>query len=119
MKNKTRILAIILVLILIPVLLSCSQQKPQETVYTVSVYKVYTDSSMALGYLANKLNMDKNILIRKILEGETKLDPNKVFEIDTYTAKEIITFSDTSIRFIDNTGKEQFISADYIEVIAQ
>ena len=37
----------------------------------------------------------------------------------TYKAKEVISFNETSVRFIDDTGKEQFISADKIEVMQQ
>lgn len=36
--------------------------------------------------------------------------------IDTFYAKEVISYSETSIRFIDWNGNEKFISADHIEV---
>ena len=41
----------------------------------------------------------------------------KKYEVDkTYYAKEIISYTDTSARFIDKEGNEQFISGNKIEI---
>ena len=74
------------------------------------IIKVYTVDWATVNLLKSVLKSDS---VKAVLEDTFVKNHT---QIDTYTAKEIISYTETSIRFIDNAGKEQFISADYIEV---
>jgi hypothetical protein len=52
-------------------------------------------------------NPDRSKTTRKIYD---------LLNLKIYYAKEVKDYSETSVRFIDNMGKEQFISADYITI---
>ena len=102
--KKIIIILVALTLILSLITIACSQ-KQQGKSYVITTYKITL--------YADQPEFGKSEFGKKYLSGTSTKTP-----IHTYYAKKIIDYSDTSARFIDNTGKEQFISADYIEVKA-
>lgn len=92
-----KLLAILAILILVSfATLSCSGAKYEIRVYKIPTYLEYY-----------KEGRTKDYLIKEYLQGR---------EFKTYKAKEIIDFDNTSVRFIDEDGEEQFMSADKVEV---
>ena len=86
----------IFILILIP---GCSKS------YAIKVYTINWEK-------VNLITNESDTYLRDYLIKENT-------HIRFYKAKEVISFNETSVRFIDDTGKEQFISADKIEVMQQ
>lgn len=92
MKKLYIILIIFLIVLL---LLGCAGGKN----YKVTVYREKEEFK----YLSEKA--------QKVLEDSYKY---KIYK--SCYAKEIISYTDTSVRFIDSEGREQFLSGDKIEV---
>ena len=125
--NKV-LIVIVLTLILAFTLMACSQNTTQDTVNTARQEKLYQIKvySCPFKYVPdfNKQAERENVtvlqLIKFVIENQDRNEITKniynILSIDIYYAKEIKDFSETTVRFIDYTGKEQFISADYIEV---
>ncbi|GAH10701.1 unnamed protein product [marine sediment metagenome] len=109
MKKALMIIAIMLMFLVVFLTPGCIKQITSETEaksYTITVYTIDWDRiKPAVSYFESKgyYGMEN-----ELIKNNTRMD--------TYTAKEVISYSETSIRFIDNTGKEKFISADYIKV---
>jgi len=93
--------------------IACTKQAEttEAKTYIVKTYTVDWD----------KVNLIKSAITGSELVKQYAEDMfvKKYTEINTYYAKEIISFAETSIRFIDYSGKEIFISADFIETTQQ
>lgn len=93
----TAIALLIFILILAP---GCIKQKSYDI-------KVYTVNWKMVNLLESEEGPVRDLFIKQNTS------------VRTYKAKKVISFDETSVRFIDDTGKEQFISADKIEVVPQ
>ncbi|MHB1334783.1 MAG: hypothetical protein ACYCXQ_02330 [Candidatus Humimicrobiaceae bacterium] len=114
--------------------MSCSQKISQKTIqdvvkstqlerqYKIKTYIWIPEVLYRIDEIAEAENMTTLQLIKFVVENpDRSIFTQNIYSylsLNTYYAKQIINYSDTDIRFIDNAGKEQFISADYIEVIA-
>ena len=125
MKKPLLFILIIVVLATSLTVTTCSKSIPQETVKTtqqeklfnIKVYNMTLAGNIIIGKLAEELSVTANSVLEMVITGSLNLDINKICEVSYYTAKEIVEFNEKNIRFIDSTSnKEQFISADYIEV---
>jgi hypothetical protein len=132
MKKALMTIVIVLTLILVFGLIACSQKTsyktPQdktettqkEKQYEIKIYSCEPKLLVGIAQLAKAENMTTSQLIKLIVENpDINETTRKIYDhisLKIYYAKEVKDFSDTSARFIDNTGKEQFISADYITI---
>jgi hypothetical protein len=107
-------------------LLSCTinenaEIEPIEKQYEITTYSLGLEGKLALMQAFNDVNEDTiDSLIKEIAIGKLNNDnANKIknkMDINSYNAKEIISFTEKSVRFIDNSNKEIFITSDYLEV---
>lgn len=105
--TKLILISIVLMLLILFLTISCAKETIEIKSYIIRVYTVDWARVNVIQSLApNEL--------AKALTEDTVIKENT--QIYTYWAKEIESYTETSIRFIDNSGKEHFISADYIEV---
>ncbi|MHB8276156.1 MAG: hypothetical protein ACYDIA_00675 [Candidatus Humimicrobiaceae bacterium] len=132
MKKALMIVAIVLTIILALWLIACSQKTSQKTTqdtikttqkekqYEIKIYSCEPKFLAGIGVLAKEGNMTTVQLIKLVVENpDRSKTTRKIYDLlnlKIYYAKEVKDFSDTNARFIDNTGKEQFISADYITI---
>lgn len=116
MKNLKKISKIVFILIIILASLlfihGCTKTYTiMATSSGVSDYRLKeAEESLAL---AKFLNSKTLIFLAEKEIAEIESTPDK---IETYKARKIIDYSNTSVRFIDENGNEQFISADKIEI---
>ena len=89
------ILLILVMFLIIILIFGCSEEKT----YEIIIYKSYI-----------------NYEIYEHFNKEGKLDLTYLGADKIYYAKEIISYTDNSVRFIDEQNKETFITADKIEV---
>jgi hypothetical protein len=101
-KMKIAFMAVVIVLLMFILILApgCIKQKSYDI-------KVYTIDWKMVNLLESKEGPVRDIFIKQYTS------------VRTYKAKEVISFDETSVRFIDEAGKEQFFSADKIEVNPQ
>jgi len=95
---KYKIIAVFLLLSII-FLFGCN-----KTNYVITATNHWKEPSY-YKYLSN----DVADALRKVEQGTDS--------VNSYSAKSIISFTEKSVRFIDNTGKEQFVSADEIKIV--
>ena len=96
MKIKKALIFIAILILVSFITLSCSGVKYEIRVYKIPTYIEYYEEGFT-----------KDYLIKEYLQGR---------EFETYKAKKIIEYDSTSVRFIDEDGEEQFVSADKVEV---
>ena len=131
---KKALILLILIIILLS-LISCSLETKEsknseptatqtEKTYKITVYSCEPKIYVAISELAAKEgNLSAEQVIKMIVEETSRTElASKIYnklDIDTYYGKEVIDYSDTTVRFIDKSNKEQFISAYYIKVELQ
>jgi len=124
MKKALMTVAIMLMFLVVFLTPGCIKQITPETTeaksYTIKVYSCEPKVLAGINKLAERENMTTLQAIKLVVENPNRNEFIKnvynALSIDIYYAKEVKDFSETTVRFIDNTGKEKFISADYIKV---
>lgn len=92
-----------------------------EKQYSIKTYSLDMKTRTLLMQAFPEIN-ENNIdnIIKEIVTGrinnELAQKIKEKMEIKSFNAREIINFNESSVRFVDNTGKEIFETADYIEV---
>ena len=106
-------------------------QEAQQKRYEITTYDLSASDKIVLSALID--NPEGKLLwpydsvqefLKNIINDKASIPQPTMFDNvkgnltkNTYYAKQIVNYSDTSIRFIENfTGKEQFISADFITI---
>jgi hypothetical protein len=112
MKKKLfKIFLISLSLIVISfIFIGCSNANTElEKEYKIKAYRVDWDKVN----LVTSILEDNSDIVQQYVENAMVKENTQISE---YRAIEIISYSDTNARFITKTGREEFISADYIEI---
>lgn len=97
---KKYILILIIIFLVFIFIFGCAEEKTYKVF--VGKYKPYINES------SNNALSDSSLF--------SKLNELNKYNFKTYCAKEIISFTDKSVRFIDKEGNEQFISGDRIKI---
>jgi len=107
--KKTKIFLVVLIIIIFMASSGC-KEKEEEKNYQIVVYYIDWDKVKLITGIFKYANKEKEV---QLLE-EAIIDKNTT--VEHFYAKEIISYTEKSIRFIDKNNVEMFISADYIKV---
>ena len=105
MRKALIIITVTLVLLVAFLSIGCAKQS-----YTIRVSNTnWAEVDLLLSIFDNETT--KAYMKNKLIAENTKTT--------YYYAKKVISYTETSVRFIDENGNEQFISADRIVIVKQ